>query len=52
MEDDWFSDEKLKNDLKYLGMAARPVRYEGGHAWTDEFRAAAGQFLKELADTG
>lgn len=52
VEDDWFSDEKLEKDLKYLGMAARPVRYKGGHAWTDEFRAAAGQFLKELADAG
>jgi predicted esterase len=47
--DDWFSEEKLEQDLKYLGASAQVVRYEGGHVWTDEFRAAAGQFLAALA---
>jgi predicted esterase len=50
VEDDWYSEEKLEKDLKYLSGAARPARYKGGHAWTDEFRAAAGQFLQELAN--
>ena len=52
LEDEWFTEEKLKKDLKYLGATARTVRYEGAHAWTDEFRTAAGRFLKELSNAG
>jgi predicted esterase len=48
LTDDWYSEEKLKKDLKYLALVARPVLYEGGHVWTDDFRTAAGQFLDEL----
>jgi predicted esterase len=46
--DEWFSEEKLKKDLRYLGPGATAVRFEGGHVWTDEFRSAAGRFLVDL----
>jgi hypothetical protein len=26
----------------------RPCVFQGGHEWTDEFRAAAGRFLEEV----
>ena len=49
-EDDWFSDEKLKKDLSFLRSVAEVTTcvYEGGHEWSDEFRDAAGRFLKSL----
>lgn len=45
--DDWYTDEKFKNDLKYLEpmSAVRSLTFAGGHEWTDEFRSAAGRFL-------
>jgi len=46
--DEWFSEEKLEKDLNYLGPTARAFRFEGGHIWTDEFRNAAGEFLRRL----
>ena len=49
--DDWYTDEKFKNDLNYLE-SRTPVTslvFEGGHEWTDAFRAAAGEFLCSVA---
>ena len=49
--DDWYSEEKLARDLEHLsdqGVDARAVRYEGGHEWTDGFRATLGRFLEGL----
>jgi len=46
--DEWFSEEKLEKDLSFLRLAAERVetcRFDGGHEWTDQFRAAAGAFL-------
>lgn len=49
-EDDWYTDEKFKEDLKFL----RPLTevttcvFKGGHEWTEEFRKAAGDFLASL----
>jgi predicted esterase len=43
--DDWYTDEKFKNDLSYLGSRAKPFVFAGGHEWTDEFRGAAAEFL-------
>jgi predicted esterase len=46
--DDWYSAEKLAADLDLLrrkGLDAEAVVYDGGHEWTDAFRAAAGLFL-------
>lgn len=42
--DEWYTDEKLRQDLKFLGGATTCV-YDGGHEWTDEFRGAAGRLL-------
>lgn len=48
--DDWYSEEKFKKDLSYLETRTRvtPCVFDGGHEWTDGFRAAAGRFLDEL----
>jgi predicted esterase len=49
--DDWYTDEKLQKDLKFLRKITRvtPCLFDGGHEWTDEFRAAAAEFLAGLA---
>ena len=47
--DEWFTGEKLDKDLRFLRAAAERVEtclFDGGHEWTDEFRGAAGLFLK------
>ena len=46
--DDWYTDEKLKQDLKFVPHAEVCV-FGGGHEWTDEFRAAAADFLRRVA---
>lgn len=48
IRDEWYTDEKFKNDLSFV-KAARTLVFEGGHEWTGEFRAAAADFLSELA---
>ena len=45
--DEWYTDEKFKNDLKFV-TPARTFVFDGGHEWTDEFRTAAGEFLRAL----
>jgi predicted esterase len=49
-DDDWYTAEKLEKDLKYLRSAADVTTcvYDGGHEWSDEFRKAAGAFLRRL----
>lgn len=49
-EDEAFTEEQFNNDLSYLRTRARVVSYvhSGGHEWTDEFRAAAGEFLTTI----
>ncbi|HSP17852.1 MAG TPA: phospholipase [Thermoanaerobaculia bacterium] len=46
-EDDWYTAEKLEKDLRFLRGATdlTTCLFEGGHEWSDEFRAAAGRFL-------
>ena len=48
--EDWYTDEKLKKDLSILGSATQVETcvFEGGHEWTDEFREAAGRFLRGM----
>jgi predicted esterase len=49
--DSWYTPDKLDLDLALLagkGVRARPVVYQGGHEWTEEFRQAAGGFLAEV----
>ena len=46
--DDWYSDEKLKKDLSFIPHA-ETLTFEGGHEWSDAFRAAASEFLRRLS---
>ena len=50
IRDDWYTDEKLRKDLSFLEgrCEARTCVFDGGHEWRDEFRAAAGEFLRLL----
>src|SRR5436190_4578627 len=45
--DEWYTDEKLKKDLRFLPNAEVCV-FEGGHEWSDEFREAAAKFLERI----
>ena len=49
--DDWYSAEKLEDDLSALGEGAKVTtsRFKGGHEWTDTFRSDAGRFLSQIA---
>jgi len=47
----WFTEGKLRADVAFLesGHVAHEVaRFTGGHEWTDEFRDAAGRWLRTL----
>ena len=48
--EEWYTDEKLKKDLSFLQSLTKVEAciYDGGHEWTDQFRAAAGEFLARL----
>ena len=49
-QEDRYTQEVFEADLRTLAKAhVTPCVYEGGHEWTDEFRAAAGDFLKRVA---
>ena len=49
-QEDRYTEEKFEEDLRTLAKGhVTPCVYEGGHEWTDEFRAAAGEFLKRVA---
>jgi dienelactone hydrolase len=49
-DDEWYSDEKFKKDLKSLDGRARVATsiFKGRHEWTDAFRSAAGEFLSSV----
>jgi len=49
--DDWYSDEKLKKDLKSLPDATVCV-FDGAHEWNDEFREAGRAFLRRMRAEG
>ena len=46
--DEWYSEAKFKEDLRFVS-PVKTLVFDGGHEWTDEFRAAAGEFLAGLA---
>lgn len=48
--DPWYTAEKLEKDLRFLEgrTEVHVCEFEGVHEWTDEFRAAAGEFLRSL----
>lgn len=45
--DDWYTVEKFDADVAFLAPRTEVMQcvFEGGHEWTDAFRAAAGEFL-------
>jgi len=48
--EEWYDAAKMAHDVDLLrakGVDVRPVVFAGGHEWTDEFRAAVGEFLAE-----
>jgi predicted esterase len=48
--EEWYDAAKMEHDVELLrkkGIDVRPCVFEGGHEWTQEFRAAAGRFLEE-----
>lgn len=48
--DDWYSREKFEKDLKFLNAITKvsSLVFDGGHEWTDDFAAAAAEFLQRL----
>jgi predicted esterase len=49
-KDEWYNDEKFKKDLSFVGHRAKPLVFEGGHEWSDAFRAAATAFLNGIEE--
>jgi predicted esterase len=49
--DDWYLAERLDRDLEFLRSATEVTvcRFDGAHEWSDEFRSAAGEFLRKIA---
>jgi pimeloyl-ACP methyl ester carboxylesterase len=45
--DDWYTEEKLKKDLKVLPNAQVCI-FNGAHEWTNDFRSAAADFLRRI----
>ena len=49
--EEWYDAAKMEHDVELLrgkGIEVHPFIFQGGHEWTDEFRAAAGKFLVEV----
>src|SRR5262249_35127908 len=49
--EEWYDGAKMEHDVELLGeksIDVRPLVFPGGHEWTNEFRAAAGTFLREV----
>jgi predicted esterase len=49
--EEWYDAAKMEHDVELLRarrVDVRPCVFQGGHEWTDEFRAAAGEFLHEV----
>ena len=49
--EEWYDAAKMEHDVELLrrkGVDLRPVVFTGGHEWTNEFRATAGGFLREV----
>ncbi len=49
--EEWYDAAKMEHDVELLrrkNIDVRPLVFTGGHEWTNEFRAAAGTFLREV----
>jgi predicted esterase len=47
----WYDAVKMERDVELLrakGVDIHPLIFDGGHEWTDEFRAAAARFLCDI----
>jgi len=52
IRDDWYTEAKELTDVKALknaGVHAESCVFDGGHEWTDSFRAAASTVLRRLS---
>jgi predicted esterase len=50
----WYAPAKVDNDRRFLAtsnIAHEIVVFNGGHDWTDEFRQAAGRWLRDRASS-
>ena len=49
--DDWYGAEQMERDIDHLRRATDVTvsKFNGGHEWSDEFRSAAGEFLKRIS---
>jgi len=50
--EEWYTEEKLKKDLSILATitTVETCIFDGGHEWTEEFRVAAGRFLRGMSN--
>jgi predicted esterase len=49
--EEWYDAVKMEHDVELLrakGVDIHPLIFDGGHEWTDEFRAAAARFLLDI----
>jgi predicted esterase len=49
--EEWYDAAKMEHDAELLrgkGVDLHPFIFDGGHEWTDAFRAAAGRFLLDI----
>jgi predicted esterase len=49
--EEWYDAAKMEHDVELLrgkGVDIQPLIFDGGHEWTDQFRAAAGRFLIDI----
>lgn len=49
--EEWYDAGKMEHDvelLRRMNVDVRPFVFQGGHEWTNEFRAEAGRFLEEV----
>ncbi|HVR95811.1 MAG TPA: phospholipase [Thermoanaerobaculia bacterium] len=49
--EEWYDAAKMDHDVELLrkkGVDLHPCVFRGGHEWTNEFRAAAGEFLSQV----
>ncbi len=49
--EEWYDAAKMEHDVELLRkkrVDVRPFVFQGGHEWTNEFRAEAGRFLEEV----
>ena len=50
--EEWYTPERVDTDVAFLqdsGVTHEVVRFQGGHEWTSEFRAAAGRWLESVS---